>query len=79
MEHPFLPSTTLSELSLDEIQTKISDLTGKLTFAYRTQNGALIHQLQMIIESYRNQYSKKMDEMISKQNIKTTVNIQKES
>lgn len=79
MEHPFLPSNKLSELSLDELQSKISDLTGKLTFAYRTQNGALIHQLQMVIESHRTQYNKKMDEMIAKQNIKTTVNIQKDN
>jgi hypothetical protein len=78
MEHPFLPSNTLSDLSLDELQSKISDLTGKLTYAYRTQNGALIHQLRMVIESHRNQYTKKMDEMVSKQNIQTKININKD-
>lgn len=77
MEHPFLPSNTLSELSLEELQSKITDLTGKLTFAYRTQNSALIYQLQMVIESHRNQYNKKMDELVEKQNIKTKINIDK--
>lgn len=77
MEHPFLPSNTLSELSLEELQTKITDLMGKLTFAYRTQNSALIYQLQMVIESHRNQYNKKMDELVEKQNIKTKINIDK--
>lgn len=78
MEHPFLPSSSLSELSLDELQSKITDLTGKLTFAYRTQNSALIYQLQMVIESHRNEYNRKMDELSKKQNIKTTVNISKD-
>ena len=52
MEHPFI--NDLSGKSLEEIQETISDLTNKLTFAYRTQNGPLVNQLQMVIESYKN-------------------------
>lgn len=75
MEHPFI--NDLSSLSLEELQTKITDLNNKLNFAYRTGKGPLIHQISMVIESYRNQYKKKMDEMISKQNLKTQINIEK--
>lgn len=79
MEHPFLPSQQLTGLNLDELQTKISDLTGKLTFAMRTGNGPLTHQIQMVLESYRNEYYRKMDELVKKQNIQTKINIEKES
>lgn len=75
MTHPFI--SDLSKLSLEELQSKISDLMNKLNFAHRTGNAALINQLYMIIDSYKSEYGKKMDEMISKQNIKTKINIEK--
>ncbi len=73
MEHPFIHN--LQDKSLEDLQTTISNLTSKLTFAYRTGNGPLINQLQMAIDSYKTAYSKKMDELIQKQNIQ--INIQK--
>lgn len=76
MHHPFI--TDLSDKNLEELQNTISDLTNKLNFAYKTQNTALIHQISMVIESYRDAYSKKMDELIKKQNINAQINIQKE-
>ena len=79
MEHPFLPSVTLKDKSLEELQTKINELTSKLTFAYRTRNQALIGQIQMVMESYRNEYNRKMDELIKKQNIQNRINIRKEA
>ena len=75
MEHPFI--NNLSDKSLEELQSTISSLTSKLTYAYRTGNTALITQLQMAITSHRNAYSKKMDELIAKQNITTTIKIEK--
>ena len=78
MEHPFLDRNALTEKSLEEIQTSIADLMNKLTFAHRTGNGALINQLHMVIESYRNEASKKLDEVMKKQNLQTQVSIQKE-
>jgi hypothetical protein len=33
----------------------MSSITNKLTFAYRTGNQP-IHQLQMVLETYRNQF-----------------------
>ena len=67
MEHPFI--NDLSDKSLEDLQDTISDLNKKLTFAYRTGNGPLINQIQMVIESYRNQHTKKMDAIFAKQKI----------
>jgi ribosomal protein L29 len=79
MEHPFLPSSQLRDKSLEELQSSINDLTSKLTFAYRTRNSALIGQVQMVMESYKNEYNRKMDELIKKQNIQNRINIKKEA
>jgi hypothetical protein len=78
MEHPFLDKKNLSEKTLEEIQTSLTDLMNKLTFAHRIGNRPLINQLQMVIESYRNEASKKLDEVMKKQNIQSQVSIQKE-
>lgn len=79
MEHPFLPSVSLKEKSIEDLQSTINTLTQKLTFAYRTRNGALIGQLQMVLESYRNEYNRKMDELINKHNVNNRINIKKEA
>jgi hypothetical protein len=76
MRHPFI--NDLSNKSLEELQATISTLMGKLTFAYRMGNAPLIHQLQMVLESYRTEYNKQMDAMFKKQNIKTNVSVEKE-
>jgi hypothetical protein len=76
VEHPFLSSTDLKDKSIEEIQDAMSNLMNKLTFAYRTQNGPLIHQLQMVLESHRTQYFKKMDEVFAKQKLNNQINIQ---
>lgn len=76
MQHPFI--NDLSGKSMEDLSTTISELTKKLTFAHRMQNGPMIHQIQMVLESYRTEYNKQMDEMFKKQNIKTNVSVQKE-
>ena len=78
MEHPFLDKKKLSEKTLEEIQTSLTDLMNKLNFAHRTGNRPLINQLHMVIESYRNEASKKLDEVMKKQNLQSQVYIQKE-
>lgn len=75
MEHPFI--NNLENKSLEELQDTISTLTGKLNFAYRVGNSPLIHQLNMAIDSYKNAYSKKMDELISKQKLQTQIKVEK--
>jgi len=74
MEHPFI--VPLSDKSLEDIQNTISDLYGKLNYAHRSGNSALIGQLNMVMDSYRTEYNKRMDEMIKKQNISTKINIE---
>lgn len=74
MEHPFINDIT--DKSLEELQDTLSGLNNKLTFAYRTGNGPLIHQLKMVIESYQNQYKKKMDALFEKQKLNNKINIQ---
>lgn len=74
MEHPFISS--LSDKSLEELQSTLSSLYNKLTYAQRTGNGPLMSQITMVIESYRTEYSKRMDELMKKQNINNQINIQ---
>ena len=76
MEHPFISS--LTDKTLEELQTAISDLTKKLNFAYAMQNGPMIHQISMVIESYNTEHSKKMDAIMKKQNIQSTISVEKE-
>lgn len=76
MEHPFLASTDLEGKTIEELQDSIGNIMNKLTFAYRTNNGPLIHQLQMVLESYRTQYFKKMDEVFAKQKLNNQINVQ---
>ncbi len=64
MEHPFVPS--LENKTLDELQKTIAELMPKLTYAYRTNNGPLVHQLRMVLESYQAEYSRKMNAQMEK-------------
>lgn len=57
MEHPLIGS--LAELKDEELQTKISDLNSKLLQAHRMGNTQLINQVQMVLETYRNQYQER--------------------
>jgi len=76
MQHPFIEPSDLEELSMEELQEKVTDLNQKLTFAFRTGNQPLIHQLQLVLESYNSVYKKKMDEAFDNQNVKTTINVE---
>ena len=77
MTHPFISS--LSDKSMEELQTAIQDLTNKLNYAYRIQNSAMITQLLMILDSYKQEHNRKMDELLKKQNTQTQISIKKES
>ena len=76
MQHPFIGD--LSDKSMEDLSNTITDLTKKLGFAYRMQNGPMVHQIGMVMESYKAEYNKKMDEMFKKQNIQSSVKVQKE-
>lgn len=79
MQHPFLDINEISKLSLEEIQQKVSDLSGKLQFASRTRNAALMAQLHMVLETYQTAAAQKLDEVFKKQNIQNRINVNKES
>jgi hypothetical protein len=77
MQHPFI--SDLSDKSMDELQNSIQDLTQKLTFVYRTQNSHMMHQIQMVLESYKTEYSKRIDDIYKKQNLQNKINISKDN
>ena len=60
MEHPLIHD--LSELTLDELVNKITELNKKLTIAMRTGNGHLCSQIRMAIDSYQTAYRAKADQ-----------------
>ena len=57
MEHPLIGN--LDSLTMDELQTKISELTQKLSWAARTGHGDLVGQIRMAIESYQTKFMEK--------------------
>ena len=73
MQHPFI--NDLSDKTLEDLSKTLSDLNTKLNFAHRMQNGALINQIRMAIDSYNTEYKKRMDEMYKKNNIEKQINI----
>lgn len=64
MEHPLI--NDISGLTMEEIQSKISDLNKKLAFAMQSNNQAMASQLQLVLGSYNEQYRIKIEEMMPK-------------
>ena len=64
MEHPLIGD--ISGLKIEEIQNKISELNKRLSFAYKTGNGALIHQLNMVLSAYNQEYQNKLAKLMPK-------------
>lgn len=60
MEHPLIGS--LDDLTVEELSTKIGELSNKLAIATRSGNGHLCEQIRMALESYRNKYQVRVDE-----------------
>ena len=57
MEHPLIPN--IDNLTLEELQSKVSELTKKLGMAHRMGNAQLRGQVQMALETYQNKYREK--------------------
>ena len=76
MQHPFI--SDLSDKSIDELQNIINDLSKKLNYVSRMQNGPMMHQMMMVIDSYKTEYNKRIDELYKKQNLQTKINISKD-
>jgi hypothetical protein len=56
MEHPLIHN--VDSLSLEELQTHISDLHRKYSYAVRT-NAYLANQISMALETFQNKYNEK--------------------
>lgn len=59
MEHPLIGN--LDNLSLDELQEKITELNKKLSIAHRMGNAYVCDQIRMAIDSYRSKYQEKVN------------------
>ncbi len=77
MQHPFI--NDLSSLTVDELQDKMTDLTGKLTFSARMNNTVMSNQLLMALGSYQTEYNARMEAIYKKQNIQNTIRISKDA
>lgn len=75
MEHPFINLSEIKDKSLDDLQKSIMDLGKKLSIAYRMQNPSLINQMNMVLESYKNEYNLRIKEAYKKQNIEDNIKI----
>lgn len=60
MEHPLIPN--LDNLTLEELGAKVSELHKKLGIAMRSGNGHLCNQIRMVLESYQNKHTAKLQE-----------------
>jgi hypothetical protein len=55
MGHPLTPD--LSKLSTDELTKKLSDLQGRLMYAYRIGQPDMVGQLQLLLQDYQEEMS----------------------
>ena len=76
MHHPFI--TNLSDKSIDDLQNTINDLSNKLNYVSRMQNGPMMQQMNMALDSYKTEYNKRIDELYKKQNLQSKINISKD-
>ena len=58
MEHPLIPN--LDDLTVEQLQDKIAELTKKVGIAHRMGNAQLRYQVQMALETYQNKYREKL-------------------
>ena len=61
MEHPLIGD--VSHFNVDELQTRINELSKKLSWARRT-NAHLANQIQMALETFQNQYNIKQQAIL---------------
>jgi hypothetical protein len=66
MDHPLI--NDIGDLTLDQLQNKISELNKKLNIAMRGGNAALIGQIRMVLDTFNNKYQAKLQEQQNKGN-----------
>ena len=60
MEHPLI--SNLDDLSMEQLQEKITELSRKVGIAHRMGNAQLRHQVQMALQTYQNKYRERMEQ-----------------
>ena len=65
MEHPLIHN--VSDLSNQELQERVTDLTRKLTIAHRMGNAQLIGQIQMALETFQNKLKERQRDEYERQ------------
>lgn len=60
MEHPLI--SNIDHLSMEDLQSKISDLSKKYAWAAR-HNAQLASQILMALETYRNKYHERQQQI----------------
>jgi hypothetical protein len=73
MEHPLIGD--LNNLTLEELNTQISDLYRKLNIATQSGNAHLCNQLRMALESYTTKYQHKLQESTKSHNFDDKIKI----
>lgn len=64
MEHPLIPN--LDDLTIEQLQDKIAELTKKIGIAHRLGNAQLRHQVQMALDTYQTKYRERIMKQDSK-------------
>ena len=60
MEHPLI--SNIDDLSTEQLQERITELSRKVGMAHRMGNAQLRHQVQMALETYQNKYRERMEQ-----------------
>lgn len=64
MEHPGIDIVAIKrDMTLEELQAKVTDLHTRMGFAYQTNNQPMMHQLEMMLEVYTRAQMEVLDEM----------------
>jgi hypothetical protein len=64
MEHPLI--TNADDLSMEQLQERITELSRKVGMAHRMGNADLRHQVQMALETYQNKYRERQQALWKK-------------
>lgn len=64
MQHPFSPD--LANETTEQLSEKISAMNNKIAWAFRMGKHDMVRQMQMVVEGYRSEYLKRMDEQWNK-------------
>ena len=64
MEHPLI--NNIDDLSMEQVQERITELSRKVGMAHRMGNAQLRHQIQMALETYQNKYRERQQALWKK-------------